>query len=161
MAGREPTSELKHFLSAFEADICNIFCAVRAIVLDEAEGTREIAYEAYGAVASAFTFTGELTGAFCNIAAHHKHVTLNFPRGAELSDPLGLLQGHGPNMRSLKLMQIDDTRSPAMRELVREAVANARRPAINDTDKKPAQKKSTSKPSNTARMRAIKLAPAT
>lgn len=57
-----------------------------------------------------------LPGAF----AHH--VGVEFWRGTALKDPHHLLEGTGKNLRHVKLRSVREATSPAMVELIREAV---------------------------------------
>ncbi len=53
-----------------------------------------------------------------------RHVTLFFNRGAELDDPSGIfLAGDGVQMRSIQVKSMDDVNRPALRSLLRAAVA--------------------------------------
>lgn len=54
-------------------------------------------------------------------------VNLGFYHGIELSDPDGLLDGTGARMRHVKVHSVEDARSPALRDLVSEALAERRR----------------------------------
>ncbi len=59
---------------------------------------------------------------FCYLQRAKKHVTLGFQKGAQMSDPDGLLEGDGKLMRHLKFgpdASIDEARCTT---LIREAV---------------------------------------
>ena len=64
----------------------------------------------------------EFNGPFCHIRAFKKHVNFGFWRGAELTDPKGLLQGSGDRMRHVQLTGAQDVQKKALQDLVREAV---------------------------------------
>lgn len=57
----------------------------------------------------------------CYILPTKGHVTLGFYRGADLSDPHGLLVGEGKKLRHVKISKVKDTRNRALKRLVREA----------------------------------------
>lgn len=59
--------------------------------------------------------------AFGYVNAFTAHVNVGFFRGAELSDPNGLLQGTGKFMRHVKLRPDDDVDAKAVRELIETA----------------------------------------
>ncbi len=56
------------------------------------------------------------------IKAHRQHVNFGFWRGAELTDPEGLLEGEGARMRHVKLTSLKEARRPALAAFVRQAV---------------------------------------
>ncbi len=56
------------------------------------------------------------------IGAFTQHVGVEFWRGSSLSDPHGLLEGTGKNLRHVKLRTLSEARAPAFETLVREAV---------------------------------------
>jgi hypothetical protein len=65
--------------------------------------------------------TFELNGPMCYFMVAAKHITFGFPRGTSLSDPQGLLEGTGKEMRHVKLRNVEDLRKDGLRELVEEA----------------------------------------
>jgi len=65
--------------------------------------------------------TFELSGPMCYFMVASKHITFGFPRGTSLTDPKGLLEGTGKNMRHVKLRNVEDLRREGLRELVEEA----------------------------------------
>lgn len=56
------------------------------------------------------------------IVPHMKHINLLFSKGAELSDPEGLLAGTGKQVRHLKIKSEAETQNPALRFLLQEAL---------------------------------------
>ncbi len=64
----------------------------------------------------------EVNSPFCYIKAHKNNVNLGFWRGAELPDPLGLLEGTGDKMRHIKVTNLSDIKSDAFKDLVKTAV---------------------------------------
>ena len=60
---------------------------------------------------------------FCAIACHGQWVNLQFHNGAGLSDPDGLLEGMGRNMRHVKIRSKDDI-GASLKNLIEDA-ANA------------------------------------
>ena len=65
----------------------------------------------------------ELNGALCLLMVGKEHVTFGFPRGASLSDPEGLLEGTGKNMRHVKLREVAQVGDANLRRLIAEAAA--------------------------------------
>ena len=122
---RRPDPAYLGFLSSLDASIRTVALAARAAVLEVAPDAVELAYDAYNAVALAFTFTGRQRDAFIHIAAYRGHVNLGFNQGATLPDPGGRLQGTGKFIRHVRLGGNDDLADPAIRTLIEVAVANA------------------------------------
>jgi len=60
-------------------------------------------------------------GKVCSIMAFTAHVNLAFFRGAELTDPDGLLEGTGKGMRHFKVRSPQDIRTKAVAALLKAA----------------------------------------
>lgn len=123
---RNPPEELQRYLAAYDPAIAQLFLAARRAVLAAAPGASELIYDAYNAVAAAYTYSQRLKQAFCHVAAYPGHVNLGFNRGAELPDPAGALKGSGASIRHLRLTAPADLRAPALRALLRAAVRQGR-----------------------------------
>jgi hypothetical protein len=65
--------------------------------------------------------TFELNGPLCYFMIAAKHITFGFTRGTSLSDPKGLLEGTGKNLRHVKLRNVEDLGKDGLRQLVEEA----------------------------------------
>jgi hypothetical protein len=57
----------------------------------------------------------------CSISVFVRHVTLAFPRGADLDDPAGILQGTGKGMRHVRLHRLSDLDRDEIRAFLRRA----------------------------------------
>lgn len=57
------------------------------------------------------------------ISPSKTHITFAFERGAEFSDPYGLLQGEGKKTRHVKLKKLDAINKDALCDYIRQAVA--------------------------------------
>lgn len=57
----------------------------------------------------------------CLIVVYRDHVNLLFPRGVDLKDPRGLLEGSGKAMRHVKMLSATDVERPGVRALIRQA----------------------------------------
>ena len=62
---------------------------------------------------------------YCAIIIYRKHINISFPSGASLSDPEVLLHGTGARIRHLKIRELKDVQTPAVRKLLKEARKNA------------------------------------
>ena len=65
--------------------------------------------------------------AFAYVNAFRAHVNVGFFRGAELEDPIGLLEGTGRYMRHVKLLPDRDVDATALIELIESAYAEMKR----------------------------------
>ena len=65
----------------------------------------------------------DLQGPVCFMMVGKNHVTLGFSRGTSLTDPGGLLEGTGKNMRHVKLREPEQMRDANLRRLILEAAA--------------------------------------
>lgn len=64
----------------------------------------------------------ELNGQVCYIQAHSNHVSFGFWRGAELSDPEGVLEGTGNSMRHVKFESGDEIPRSKLGDLLSQAL---------------------------------------
>jgi len=62
--------------------------------------------------------------AFAYVNAFTAHVNVGFFRGAELEDPMGLLEGNGKYMRHVKLRPDSDIDAAALVRLIESAYAD-------------------------------------
>ncbi len=62
------------------------------------------------------------TGLIFTLTPYKDHVNLGIYDGARLHDPTGLLQGTGKRHRHVKLRELRDLSSPALRRLVTDAL---------------------------------------
>lgn len=62
-------------------------------------------------------------GMFCYLHSTKTHATLGFQKGAALSDPEGLLEGTGKDMRHIKFKQGGEAEQTAVVALLKQAAA--------------------------------------
>jgi hypothetical protein len=87
----------------------------------------EIVYDNYNALVFGYSPTERASDAIVSIAAYPRWVTLFFLHGASLADPAALLTGNGKQVRGVKLESPADLDSPAIRALVKQAIAQRAR----------------------------------
>lgn len=121
----EPEAALLKFLSAYDASVQNIFLKTRALVAAQAPKAHETIWDAYNAVAVAFSYTGKWTQAFIHIAAYSSHVNLGLNNGATLPDPEKILEGSGNKIRHIKIRSEADLKQSHILEFVRLALVQA------------------------------------
>lgn len=123
-----PSPKMLEYLEAYDAAITPLVLGLRELVFEAAPDATEIVYDAYEAVAMAYTFTETWTRGFCHIAAYPKHVNLGFNQGAALPDPRKRLKGTGKAIRHLTVATMTDLERPELAHFLELAVARAERP---------------------------------
>ena len=119
MTARHP-KELLDLLRSYDRGIQELALALREIVIEEMAPCCEGIYEVY-IVSLVYGSTHRMKDAICYIGVIKDHVNLGFHRGTSLSDPHGLLEGGGKQMRHIKIRNMDDLLNPAIRGYIQEA----------------------------------------
>jgi hypothetical protein len=119
---RPPSEELIKLLAVYEVAVGELALGLRELVLAEAPNANELIYDAYNAVAIAYSFTEKWQQGFCHIAVYSRYANLGFQRGAELADPAGVLKGTGKLIRHIRVASKDDLRQPCLRQYLRAAI---------------------------------------
>ena len=125
MTGRKPPRKLTEALRRYDPPIKSLVYALRTAVLDEISPCHEHMFAQKNKVVLLFAATDHvIEDCICQIHAFVKHVELAFPRGVDLHDASGVLQGRGKAFRYLKLTKRADVEREEIRAFVREARAN-------------------------------------
>lgn len=124
---RPPDPEYLRLLGPYAEAIQKLALATRKLILQEAPDAGEFIYQVY-TIADHFTFTQRPSDAFVFTTTHANWVNLGFNFGSRLPDPAGLLRGDGKWIRHVRIARAADLNPPAVRELVRAAIAQAERP---------------------------------
>ena len=127
MPARPPDPQYRKLLQRYSPAIQTLALSTRRLILAEAPQASELIYEVY-TIADHFTFTGRAGDAFVFTTTHANWVNLGFNFGALLPDPDGLLQGEGKVIRHVRIAKPTDLDVPGVRELLRDAIAQAERP---------------------------------
>ena len=114
------SDSVEMFLSNYPEEIQTISRELRAIARRAMPGAHEFLY--YDAIN--YSLSNSPLERICYIRPLQKRVTLGFLFGTQLDDPHHLLQGTGKRMRHVKVRALEDTRNPALEELVKAAWAN-------------------------------------
>ena len=64
----------------------------------------------------------EENGPFAYIKPSKNHITFGFWRGAELTDPNGVLEGEGDRMKHVKIASVKDIHKAELQKFVKEAL---------------------------------------
>jgi hypothetical protein len=115
--------ELTDLLRRYEPDVQATTLALRAAVLDEIAPCHEAIFPIKKKWISVLYSTTQkrMRDNICLIVVYRDHVNLMFPRGVDLKDPRGLLEGSGKAMRHVKMLSPADVDRPGVRALVRQA----------------------------------------
>ena len=114
------SDSVEMFLSNFPEEIQTISRELRSMARRAMPGAHEFLY--YDAIN--YSLSNSPLERICYIRPLQKRVTLGFLFGRQLDDPHHLLQGTGKRMRHVKVRALEDTRNPALEELVKAAWAN-------------------------------------
>jgi len=114
------SDSVEMFLSNFPEEIQTISRELRSMARRAMPGAHEFLY--YDAIN--YSVSNSPLERICYIRPLEKRVTLGFLFGRQLDDPHHLLQGTGKRMRHVKVRALEDTRDPALEELVKAAWAN-------------------------------------
>src|SRR6266849_10546945 len=114
--GKDAVKILDAYLQRKNANLKRVAEQVRRLVKKTVPGSRE-AISPWGI--PVFDFHGP----FSLLMVGKSHFTLGFARGTSLSDPGGLLEGTGKNLRHVKVTEAEQLRDANLRHLIREAAA--------------------------------------
>jgi hypothetical protein len=117
-------AELTGLLRRYEPDVQAVAISLRSVVLGETGPCHETVLQVYrNNVVSILYSTTEkrMKDNICLIVVYRDHVNLMFPRGADLKDPRGLLEGTGKAMRHVKMFSVEDVGRPGVSALVSQA----------------------------------------
>jgi hypothetical protein len=122
----KPPRELVEFLFRYDPAIQSLALGLRAVVHDEMAPCYEYIFQMRSKVVLLYGATERvIADGICNIGVFRRHVTLGFPRGTDLSDPAGVLQGTGKTMRHITLEKRSDLERPEIRAFLRKARQHA------------------------------------
>lgn len=105
------------------ADLAPICTALRQLITGLQEDFYEVVWKKQN-IASYGVGPKKMSEHYVYIGVHKKHVNLGFYHGAALSDPENLLQGTGKRLRHIKIKQIAEAATPAVKQLVAAAIAD-------------------------------------
>ncbi len=125
MPTSSPQSQLACFLAKFSPPVARRARAILAAMRQRLPGALELVYDNYNALAIGFGPTERVSDVIFSIAVYPRWVSLFFFRGKGLPDPKGVLRGEGSQVRHIVLDGPEDLDIPAVKALIRAALANA------------------------------------
>jgi hypothetical protein len=123
-----PARQWAAFLSRYDPAIAKVAKAAITRLRKELPGAVELVYDNYNALVMGFGPTERASEAIVSIALYPRWVTLFFLQGARLADPARLLKGAGSRVRHIVVSDVAILDQPAVRTLIRQAIATAPRP---------------------------------
>ncbi len=113
-------------VAGFDSEIMSISRNLRALILKIHPDVVEVVRLGDGA-ASYGIGPKKMSEAYCYIMPKESYVNLGFYYGVSLADPAELIEGTGKNLRHVKVRTMKDIRKPALRELIKAALAERRK----------------------------------
>lgn len=121
----EPEAELETLIGKFTDGIADEIRANRAAMRAILPGALELVYDNYNALAIGYSPSERASDIVFSIAAYPRWVSLFLVGGPQLADPEGLLKGAGGTMRHIVLTGQNQLGSPAVLDLMSQAIALA------------------------------------
>ncbi len=118
---KDTERQIADFLRPYSEEMRAFAQDLRAYLREETKPAFELAGKSAQSFNIGYGFTTTSWDCFCAIIVYRKHINISFPSGASLPDPEGLLHGTGTRVRHLKIKELEDVRTPAVRKLLRDA----------------------------------------
>jgi hypothetical protein len=128
MKAATPATRLERFLAKYDAPIAALARAARRKLRERLPGPVELVYDNYNALVIAFGPSERASEVILSIALYPRVVNLFFLWGAKLPDPERRLVGEGTQVRRVELVSAKTLDEPAVRALVKAALARAKVP---------------------------------
>jgi hypothetical protein len=132
VAPESPEAQLARFMARFDPAVARVAEEARRILRERFPGAFGLVYDNYNALAIGFSPTAKTPDAIVSVTLYPRWVSVFFLYGATLPDPLGLLQGSGKQVRSIRLASADTLKTRGVRALLRAAVAQSDIPMPTD-----------------------------
>jgi hypothetical protein len=122
---KTPDQQLASFLAKFTPDVASLAEAILKKMRKRYPTAVELVYDNYNALAIGFAPSERPSEAIFSIALYPKWVSLFFLQGKGLPDPTKILKGSGKVVRYIVLPTPAMLDEPAVRALMKDAVAKA------------------------------------
>src|SRR5437660_11317524 len=105
----KPPAALVDLLRRYDPEVQSVAVALRTVVLDEIGPCHEGIFPINKWISVLYSTTEKrMKDNICLLVVYKGHVNLMFPRGVDLKDPKGLLEGAGKAMRHVKMLSVED-----------------------------------------------------
>jgi hypothetical protein len=122
MKANAASGEIAGFIAKFSPEMVRTIKACRAKMRRIFPRGYELVYDNYTALAFGYAPSERASEVPVSFAAYPRWATLFFLQGAALKDPLGLLEGSGSRVRSIRLESASDLGKVAIKALIAQAV---------------------------------------
>jgi hypothetical protein len=112
--------DFQFLLNTKSHDIIELFCDLRAFILELHPASNELLYHTH-ALTAVYSISDKLADAFCMLPIYTNHLNLGFNKGTLLKDPAELLTGTGNLIRHIDINKPADYRNPKVKALIKEA----------------------------------------
>jgi len=129
MSGPSPESQIEPLVAKYSPEVATHLQEARNGLRSLFPRGFELVFDNYNALVFAISPTEQASDAFISVAGYPRWVTLFFLYGSELHDPLGLLEGSGKQVRSIRLTTPASLGSSEVKALIEQAV-RPHRPAL-------------------------------
>jgi len=120
-----PAAQLASFIAKFTPEVGALAKSIRAAMRKRYPTALELVYDNYNALAIGFAPTEKTSEGIFSIAVFPSRVNLFFLQAKGLPDPGKILQGSGSVAKHVVLPSPEKLNDPAVKALMREAVARA------------------------------------
>ncbi len=117
--------DVETFLAAYPREVRDVALAARNLLRKAVPGATETLEERAKIIG--YGYAPGYKGLVCTLMLSRAGVKVGIVRGSELPDPNGLLQGSGKVHRHVALKSVADLKQPALKRLLKTAVAPPRR----------------------------------
>jgi len=118
--------ELEDFLETYTPEVRNLALQLRDLVFEiDHEVIEQIDIPAH---LLAYGYAKTYTHLMCVIILYKDYVNLGFPRGVDLPDPEGVLEGTGKRARHVKIRNVEQIESPEIAALFQASADETPRP---------------------------------
>ncbi len=123
-----PAKQVEGFITKFDPANAKVIRSVRAALRKRFPSAFELVYDNYNFLAIGYSATERPSDCILSLAAAANGVGLSFYYGATLPDPHKILLGSGNQNRFIRLPSAAILARPALAEVIRAAVTQARTP---------------------------------
>ncbi len=113
------SDDLDKLLKRNTPEVQELMLQARELVWKLVPGAREKVHLGWNGIH--FSQTESMRNTFCAVSPQKTRINLYFTRGVHLSDPAGLLEGTGKNMRHVKIDNAKLLKSRAVSALIKAA----------------------------------------
>ena len=131
MKDSSPEKQLDAFIAKYTPEIGALANTILAKMRARLPGALELVYDNYNALAIGFAPSERVSDVIFSIALYPRWVSLFFMQAAGIPDPQKLLKGNGKVARHIVLNNASDLDSPAIEELILQALKCAAKPFGN------------------------------